>query len=311
MTPVPRAAVTREASRVSATIGMLAVGVIVFFIVVAALAWSSAPAVSMSVGIGLLGGSIAFVISGSNGPHGVPQDAAIGFSLGAILGALVGVVVTRRRQRGSWPMRRAAAGLLAATPVLVVMLLLTALDACPLYDEGRRAGYCHNSVDVLGDWISGVTVLFAFDLLMWVVLLWIAPGTVGRPQAEHGGTSGGREDMDPDCRSRAIVRSLAIAIGLVAAGWWLFPPTPDVVGMGPRKAFAALSAAGFDAESGYPWESPEPGRDGCDVIERAPESWPRRSDMCVLAQEPKLGLLGRAARGTAITLYFGESAHRR
>jgi hypothetical protein len=289
---------------------MLAVGVTVFFVLIAVLTWSPAPAVSISVGIGLLSGSITFVISGSDGPHGVPLDVAIGFSLGATLGALVGFIVTRRRRRGTWPMRRAALWLLVASPLLVTMLLLTALDACPLYDERTRAGYCHNSVDVLGDWISGVTVLFAFDLLVWIVLLWIAPGKVGRLQAEQGGTPGGREDMATAHRSRTIVRSGAIAIGLLGAGLWMFPPTPDVVGMRPRRAFTALSAAGFDAEWGHLWASPEPGRNGCDVIERARETRPRGPDRCVLAQEPKLGFLGRAARGTAITLYFGESSDR-
>lgn len=283
----------------SATIGVLAAGVIGFFVLAAVLTRSSAPAVTVSALGGLLAGAITFFVAASNGRHGVPLAVGAGVSVGVVIGAVVGFVLTRRRAPETWPMRRSALGLLAATPVLVGVLVVTALDACPLYQEGRRAGFCHNDVDLLGDWISGVAVAFAGVLLVWVVLLWVAPGREAEePRPEGEPPSPAAAD---DRRLRAIATTTAIMIGLIALAAWSFPPVPDVLGMSPKRAGRLLSAAGFDLEGGYPNEAPVL---TCrDVPRQAGQPPARGADTCVLMVDPELGFFGRAARGTPLVLY--------
>lgn len=282
---------------------MLAAGVIGFFVLAAVLTRSSAPAVTVSALGGLLAGAITFFVAASNGPHGVPLSVGAGVSVGVVVGAVAGFVLTRRRARGAWPMRRSALGLLAATPVLVGVLVVTTLDACPLYDESRRAGFCHYDVDVLGDWVTGVAVAFAGVLLVWVVLLWVAPGRVveqPRPDDEPLPLGAGAKAAD-DRRPRAIATTVAIVIGLIALAAWSFPPVPDVLGMSPKRAGRLLSAAGFDLEGGYPNEAPQL---TCrDVPRQAGQPPARGADTCVLMVDPKLGFFGRAARGTPLVLY--------
>jgi hypothetical protein len=283
---------------------MLAAGVVGFFVLAAVLTRSSAPAVTVSALGGLLAGAITFFVAASNGPHGVPLSVGAGVSVGVVVGAVAGVALTRRRERGTWPMRRWALGLLVATPLLVGVLVVTALDACPLYDQSPRAGFCHNDVDLLGDWVSGVAVAFAGVLLVWVVLLWVAPGReAADPRPEGEPPSPAAAD---DRRLRTIATSSAIVFGLIALAAWSFPPVPDVVGMSPKRAALLLSEAGFDLEGGYPNEAPEDAPLTCeDVPRQAGEPPAEGADTCVLVVDPKLGFFGRAARGTALVLYVG------
>jgi hypothetical protein len=287
---------------------MFAAGVVGFFVLAAVLTRSSAPAVTVSALGGLLAGAITFFVAASNGPHGVPLSVGAGVSVGVVVGAVAGVALTRRRAPGMWPMHRWALGLLVATPLLVGVLVVTALDACPLYQEGRRAGFCHNDVDLLGDWISGVAVAFAGVLLVWVVLLWVAPGRVvqePRPDDEPL-PPGAQAKAADDRRPRTIATTVAIALGLIALAAWSFPPVPDVVGMSPKRAALLLSEAGFDLESSYPNEAPEDAPLTCeDVPRQAGEPPAEGADTCVLVVDPKLGFFGRAARGTALVLYVG------
>ncbi len=160
---------------------------VVLAVLGALIAVRPAPAVTIAISAGLVAaaGTYAYVIG--DGPHGVPAAVAEGFSVGIVAGGVVGLVVTRRREPGTWPMRRDAVWLLALTPFAAAALLLAVQKACPLYVT-RGAGLCFYDFDLLGGWAAGVAFLFVIDMLLLVGVLWLSPG---RRRAAHAeGRSG-------------------------------------------------------------------------------------------------------------------------
>ena len=153
------------------------VQVLVVLVVLGALvAWRPAPAVTVALVVGLAGGVVVYALARADGPRGVPAAVAEGFSVGVVLGALLGLALTRRRPRGTWPMRRDALWVLAATPLAAAALLLAIQEACPLYVT-RGAGLCYYDIDLMGGWAAGVAFLFVVDIGILAALLWLAPGS--------------------------------------------------------------------------------------------------------------------------------------
>ena len=152
-------------------------------------AWRSAPAVSVALVAAVVAGAVSYRLAWADGPRGVPKAVADAFSVGLVVGGVIGKVFTRRRRPGSWewPAIRTALWLLAATPFLAVVLLLAIQGACPLYVT-HGSGMCFYDVDVMGGWSSQVTFLFVLDMLIVVCLLWFAPG----PKTLEPGDLGGR-----------------------------------------------------------------------------------------------------------------------
>ncbi|MEO8476768.1 MAG: hypothetical protein ABI572_06915 [Actinomycetota bacterium] len=152
------------------------VQVLAVLVVLGALvAWRSAPAVTVALVVGLAAAVVTYVVVRADGPRGVPAAAAEGFSVGIVVGGLLGLALTRRRARGTWPMRRDALWLLVATPFAAAALLLSVQEACPLYVT-RGAGLCYYDVDLMGGWAAGVAFLFVVDMGILAGLLWLAPG---------------------------------------------------------------------------------------------------------------------------------------
>jgi hypothetical protein len=127
-----------------------------------------APAVSAALlGFAVVGG-FGFYVSADDGPRGVPGDVAVWASCGLGAGGLLGLAFTSPRVSARW-LRRAAIWFLVITPFVVAIVAVALLVACPLYvTEGAR--YCYHEQDVLGGWISAVTMLAAFNMLALAVV---------------------------------------------------------------------------------------------------------------------------------------------
>ncbi|MGE5227071.1 MAG: hypothetical protein ACM3OO_09385 [Planctomycetaceae bacterium] len=138
-------------------------------------AWRPAPAVTVALIAAVAAGIASYVVARADGPRGVPAHVAEAFSVGLVIGGLLGLVATRRRRPGEWPMRRDALWLLAATPFAASAFLLAIQSACPLYVT-KGSGLCFYDVDVLGGWASEVTLLFVVDAVIVAGILWLAPG---------------------------------------------------------------------------------------------------------------------------------------
>jgi hypothetical protein len=177
----------------------------------ALLAWRAAPAVTVALLSGLVGAVAAYQVVAADGPEGVPAEVAWWFSVGLVAGAIYGAVATRRRGRGTWPVRGWAVAVLLLAPLACAALTFALQDACPLYVQG---GICDfGGTDVLGGWIAGVVFVFAIDLLVIAMLLWLAPGP------SRGGQGEGNPRLQTSTKGIALASAwtaTAIAVLLVA-----------------------------------------------------------------------------------------------
>jgi hypothetical protein len=159
----------------------IAVVLVIGCVVGAVLLLRRAPAVSIALACGVVVGTVAFFVSATRGPRGLPQDVGVWASVGLWIGGTIGLVLTRGR-RGSGPLWRIALTCLILTPFGATLLLLAVQQACPLYVM-RGAGYCFYADDVLGGWAGGVTVLFILDSLAIVGLMLLAGWQTKRREA--------------------------------------------------------------------------------------------------------------------------------
>ncbi len=209
------------------------------------LAWRTVPAVTVALLSGLVGAVAAYQVVAADGPEGVPAEVAWWFSVGLVAGAIYGAAATRRRGRGSWPMRGWAVAVLLLAPLACVALTLVLQEACPLYVQ---EGICDfGGADVLGGWIAGVVVFFAVDLLVIAMLLWFAPGP------SRGGQGEGN--------SRAQARSIR---GIASASAWTAAAIAVlVVAFARPSELEAWRSAQPDSESFAPnLLAPVPAPDG-------------------------------------------------
>jgi hypothetical protein len=142
----------------------------------AALFRRRAPAVSLGLIGGLAGGLWGFFVGVQHDPTSVPADVAA-WSTGALVAfGLVGLLLTPRGPART--LRRIAAWMAGLAPLAVAALAVVLLYACPLYVT-EDAGYCFHEVDVLGGWISFVTLLFLVDAAVVVIVLLVSAKEVG------------------------------------------------------------------------------------------------------------------------------------
>jgi hypothetical protein len=132
---------------------------------------SRAPAVSLALLGGVVGGLCGFYYSSRHDPKGVPADVALWATCGLVALGLIGLLVTPRGPAQS--LRRAAAGVLLIAPFAAASLAVVLVLACPLYVTDH-AGFCFHEIDVLGGWISQVVVLFILDMSALAVLLFVS-----------------------------------------------------------------------------------------------------------------------------------------
>jgi hypothetical protein len=144
-------------------LGAIAAGLV---FVAGVLSWTfrrAAPAASLALLGGIAGGPVGFLLGASNGPRYAPAAAAVGASVGLVALGILGLIITSSRSDGA-RRRRSAFCLVSGGLVSALLLAVLLLMACPLYVT--HAGYCsYGGVDVLGGWVSGVVVLYVFDLL--------------------------------------------------------------------------------------------------------------------------------------------------
>jgi hypothetical protein len=162
------------------TLRIIATVLLIVIALGALFAWRPAPSVTIALVLAVAAGVGSYVVARADGPRGVPAHVAEAFSVGLVVGGLVGLVATRRRRAGEWPMRRDALWLLAAMPFAAAAFLLAIQSACPLYVT-QGSGLCFYDIDVLGGWASEVTFLFVVDAMIVAGLLWVAPGPRRRP----------------------------------------------------------------------------------------------------------------------------------
>ncbi len=137
----------------------------------AVLAIRRAPAVTLALFGWVLGGVGAFAIARLASEHHVPENVALGASIGLVALTLLGVFVSRATPPAR-TLKLAAAWVALASPFAIAATTLSLLYACPMYVRG---GYCHYDFDMLGGWVSGVVILFTGDLVVLVLtLLWSA-----------------------------------------------------------------------------------------------------------------------------------------
>lgn len=149
-------------------LGWITIAVVAMSILFAAATTRRIPAVSLALLGFVAAGGFGFYVSAADGPRGVPGDVAVWASSGLGAGGLLGLAFTSPRTRAR-DLRRAAMWFLALTPFVAAVVAVALLSACPLYvTEGAR--YCYHSVDVLGGWISAVTVLAVLDMLALSVI---------------------------------------------------------------------------------------------------------------------------------------------
>jgi hypothetical protein len=138
---------------------------------------SRAPAGSLALVGGVVGGLCGFYYSSRHDPKGVPADVAVWATCGLVALGLIGLLVTPRGPAQS--LRRAAAGVLLIAPMAAASLAVVLVLACPLYVTDH-AGFCFHEIDVLGGWISQVVVLFILDAVALAVLLLVSAKEVDR-----------------------------------------------------------------------------------------------------------------------------------
>jgi hypothetical protein len=137
-----------------------------------------APAVSFAL-LGLVAaGAYGFYVSAGDGPRGVPGDVAVWASCGLGAGGLIGLAFASPRASAA-SLRRSASWFLALAPLVAAIVAIALRFACPLYVT-ERARYCYHSVDVLGGWITSVTMLVVLDMLTLAVVC-LASSRVGAP----------------------------------------------------------------------------------------------------------------------------------
>jgi xanthosine utilization system XapX-like protein len=184
---------------------------------VALVSWRSAPAVTVALLSGLVGAVAGYQVVTADGPEGAPVDVAWWFSVGFGAGAIYGAAVTRRRERGVWPMRRWAVTVLLLAPFECVALALALQVACPLYVQ---EGICQfGANDLLGGWITGDVFLFAVDLVVLAELFWFAPGR-SRGQALEG-----EARSQPSTARQLALAGVWVGIAIGVLAWALTRPS--------------------------------------------------------------------------------------
>ena len=108
----------------------------------------------------------------ADGPRNVPAETMITASAGMGVAGLVGLLLTRGRPPAR-SLRRAAVGVLLASPFAAAFLSFSLLSACPLYVT-RGAGYCFYDFDLLGGWVTGVVGLFGIDMVFLAAVLLVS-----------------------------------------------------------------------------------------------------------------------------------------
>ena len=131
-----------------------------------------APAASLALASAVAVGTIAFFVSSAHDRHGVPQDVGVWASVGLFAGGFVGLFVTRPRP-SPMPIWRVGVACLALLPFGAALVFLSVVEACPPYVT-RGAGFCYYDFDMLGGWATGLTILFAVDVVVVSVLLFIS-----------------------------------------------------------------------------------------------------------------------------------------
>jgi len=130
-----------------------------------------APAVTLALFGWVLGGVGGFAIARLVSEHHVPQNVALGSSIGLVALAMLGVFATTATPPAR-TLKLAAAWVALASPFAIAGTTLSLLYACPMYVRG---GYCHYDFDMLGGWLSGVVILLTGDLAVLVLtLMWSA-----------------------------------------------------------------------------------------------------------------------------------------
>jgi hypothetical protein len=105
---------------------------------------------------------------------GAPAYTAVGASIGLLTSGIAGLLLTRARPPARF-LRRGGFLALASTPFAAAALALLLQIACPLYVYGKHSGFCnYQEEDLLGGWLSGVIVAFAFDAIVVATLLFIS-----------------------------------------------------------------------------------------------------------------------------------------
>ena len=141
----------------------------------AAVVARAAPAVAFGLVGAIIGGLAGFLIGSSDGPAEVPAYMSVGASIGLVVFALAALIRTSPRPPPPGPLRVGAALLAIATPIATAGLVALLQLACPLYVSGPDAGFCdYQQYDLLGGWVSGVAVAFAFDALFTALVLLVS-----------------------------------------------------------------------------------------------------------------------------------------
>jgi hypothetical protein len=149
-------------------------------VAVAVLFLRRAPAVSLALFGSLLGAVAGFLVGNADGPAEVPAYTAVGASVGLFSNGVMGMLTTSARPPLG-PLRRTALLVVIAAPLAAAALTLLVQFACPLYVSGRGSGFCnYQGIDLLGGWVSGVTVAYLFDAVFVAGLLLMSARQVSR-----------------------------------------------------------------------------------------------------------------------------------
>ncbi len=218
---------------------------------VALVSWRGAPAVMVALLSGLAGAVAAYHVVTADGPEGAPAEIALWFSVGLVAGAIYGAAATRRRERGTWPMRWWAVTVLLVAPLACVALTLALQDACPLYVQ---EGICDfGGTDVLGGWITAVVFLFAVDLLVLAMLFWFAPGRSCGQALE-----GEARSQPSTARQLALAGLARHRIGVWASrtseleAWRSAQPDAESSHRDLRRCASSRCMLDFDSRDGFP-----------------------------------------------------------
>jgi hypothetical protein len=192
---------SRHLVRVTGSTLLMSISIVwvVICAVVGAFFLRRAPAVSLAMFGAVLGAVGGFLVGNADGPAEVPACTAVGASLGLFINGGLGMLATSPRPP-SQPLRRAGWVVLMAEPIVAGVMTVLLQVACPLYVTGKGTGFCnYQEVDLLGGWVSGVTVAFLFDTWFVVGLLLLSAWQARRledatdPKWRHLAARAGRE----------------------------------------------------------------------------------------------------------------------
>jgi hypothetical protein len=149
---------------------------------VAAVAFARrAPAVSIALVTAIVAAAVRIYLG--TGPGRLPIGVMTWASVALGLGGFVGLIVTKPRAGGA-STRRWAIGSAAAAFPMALALAFVLMEMCPPY-VNRGAGICYwGNEDLLGGWISAVSLEMFLDVMFLAVVLAISAWQADRRARE-------------------------------------------------------------------------------------------------------------------------------